>query len=172
MELNEAIRGRRSVRSYEPRPVPRETLVELVEAGCWAPSAGNLQTWKFVILTDEQKLRKLRMIAPGVIGDPTAAIVVCEDVAESTRRAGPAAAAVVTKMDAAAAAFSITLSAHAAGLGSCLVGSFHAKAVQQLVHLPEDIVPMLIVSIGYPAKTPKAPPRKIEGSYFFEVYNG
>ena len=48
MDVSEAIHSRRSVRRYETRSVAREALVRLVETGCWAPSAGNLQTWKFV----------------------------------------------------------------------------------------------------------------------------
>ncbi len=172
MELSEGIRARRSVRRYETREVPREALQRLVEAACWAPSAGNLQTWKFVIVTEAQKLRKLRMVSPGMIGDPPAAIIVCEDVSESERRAGEAGAAMATVMDAAMAALVICLQAHDDGLGTCLVGSFNAQAVARLVGLPEGVEAKLVVSVGYPAVTPKAPPRRMEGVCHFEVYDG
>ena len=112
------------------------------------------------------------MVSPGMIGDPPAAIVVCEDVAESERRAGEVGAAMATNMDAAMAALAICLQAHADGLGTCLVGSFHAGAVAQLIHLPAGVEPKLIVSVGYPARIPKAPHRKTEGIYFFEAYDG
>jgi nitroreductase len=172
MDLDEAIRGRRSVRSYEPRPVQREALIRLVEAACWAPSAGNLQTWKFVIVTEEQRLRKLRMVAPGMIGNPPAAIVVAEDAAESERRAGEVGAAMATNMDAAMAALNICLQAYADGLGSCVIGSFNQQGVARIVNLPTGIEPKLLVSVGYAARSPKAPQRKKRGVVFLEVYDG
>ena len=172
MDVTEAIRSRRSVRRYEARGVSREMLLQLMEAACWAPSAGNMQTWKFVAITDPGRLRKLRMVSPGLIGDPPAAIIVCENVAESLRRAGEAGSAMATVMDAAMAAFAICLQAHAEGFGTCLVGSFNPQAVARLVHLPEGMEAKLVISVGYPAVVPKAPPRKTEGVYHFEVYDG
>jgi nitroreductase len=65
----------------------------------------------------------------------------------------------------------ITLAAYAQGLGTCVVASFHAKAVQRLLGLPERIVPVLIVAVGHAAKVPKPPARKVEGNYFFEAYD-
>lgn len=97
MDVLQAIKGRRSVRKFEPRSVAPEVLQQLVETGCWAPSADNMQTWRFVIMTDEKRLGKLRMVSPGVLGEPPAA------------------------MDAALAAYVITPAAHAEGLGTCIV---------------------------------------------------
>jgi nitroreductase len=171
MDLTEAVRGRRSVRRYEPTSVPLDTLALLVEAGCWAPTASNMQAWRFVIVTDAERLRKLRMAAPGVMGDPPAVIVICEDSAEATERAGPDGVE-LSKMDAAMAAFAITLEAYSRQLGSCIVASFSARAVQLVLRLPAGVVPMLIVSVGCSAVTPKAPPRKTQEVVYFETYSG
>ena len=58
MDVSEAIRTRRSVRRYSDAVVERQVLRKLVEAGCWAPTAGNAQTWRFVVVTDSVRMRK------------------------------------------------------------------------------------------------------------------
>ena len=55
MELIEAIRGRRSIRRFKERPVPKEMIEEIIEAGTWAPSAKNGQQWRFTVLTGKAK---------------------------------------------------------------------------------------------------------------------
>jgi nitroreductase len=59
----EAIKSRRAVRSYESRPIPREIIKEIIEAGNWAPSGGNRQPWRFVVIDDERFRERLRQIA-------------------------------------------------------------------------------------------------------------
>jgi nitroreductase len=172
MEVLQAITERRSVRKFERRPVSREVLRQLVETGCWAPSGGNQQTWRFVIVTDERRLSALRMVSPGLIGEPPAAIVVCEDLGGSVEQLGESGASVSTTMDAPMAAYAITLAAHAEQLGSCIVASFNKAAVRRLLHLPDEVAPVLIVTVGYPARTPNPPRRRTEGVCFWETYDG
>lgn len=172
MDVLQAIRERRSVRKFERRPVSPEALRQLVEMGCWAPSGGNRQTWRFVIVTDERRLSALRMVSPGLIGEPPAAIVVCEDLAGSSELSGGRGASMSTTADAPLAAYAITLAAHAEQLGSCIVASFNTAAVRRLLHLPDGIVPVLIVTVGYPARAPKPPRRRTEGVCFWETYDG
>ena len=172
MDVLQAIKGRRSVRKFERRAVAPEVLRQLVETGCWAPSAGNMQTWRFVITTDEKRLGKLRMVSPGLLGEPPAAIVVCQDLATCIERMGEAMAPEVATMDAALAAYAITLAAHAEGLGTCIVASFNKAAVARLLRLPDGVEPLLIVTVGYPARTPAPPRRKTEGVCSLEVYDG
>ncbi|MGD0997280.1 MAG: nitroreductase family protein [Thermoleophilia bacterium] len=172
MDLLKAIKERRSVRKFERRPVSPEVLRRLVETACWAPTGGNRQTWRFVIVTDERRLAKLRMVSPGLIGEPPAAIVVCEDLGGSIEQLAESDASVSTSMDAPLAAYVITLAAHAEQLGSCIVASFNKTAVRRLLHLPEEVAPVLIVTVGYPAKTPNPPRRRTEGVCFWETYDG
>jgi nitroreductase len=61
MELDEAIKGRRSIRKYTSKPVPMKLVREVLEAGTWAPSAKNGQQWRFTVLTDNAK-QKLTML--------------------------------------------------------------------------------------------------------------
>jgi nitroreductase len=171
MDVWEAIKGRRSIRSFEDRPVEKDTLLKLVEAGVWAPTGGNLQTWRFVIVTSKEMMRKVKMVSPGLLGDPPAVIAICQDLQEAQRRASKIGAEIVT-MDTAMCAQNIMLAAYELNLGTCPIASFHKKGVQQLLHLPEGIMPQLLVSVGYAKKFPQSPARKMEGIYFFEKYDG
>jgi nitroreductase len=170
MEVGEAIRGRRSVRQFEARPVAHELLVQLVEAGCWAPMASALQSVKYVVVTDERRLRKLCAAAPGIIGHPPAVVVLCDDVGETERQLGAWVVATTSKMQTGMSAFSIALEAYSLGLGTCMVASFNVEAVKKVLHVPDGVVPLLLVSVGYPAESPTPPPRRIEGSYSFDLY--
>jgi nitroreductase len=59
----DAIKSRRAVRSYESRPIHRNIIKEIIAAGNWAPSGGNLQPWRFVVVEDEKFRERLRQIA-------------------------------------------------------------------------------------------------------------
>ncbi len=160
MEVWEAIRGRRSVRSFVDRPVERSLLEKLVEAGTWAPSGGNAQTWHFVVVTDSEQLRRIKTVSPGLLGNPPAVIAVCQDLGEAGRKGGELGAKFLAPVDAAMATQNILLAAHDAGLGTCVIGSFHKGAVARILGLPEGMEPVLLVSVGWPAEVPKPPPRK------------
>lgn len=169
MEVLEAIKGRRSVRSFLDQPVEREILEQLVEAAIWAPSGGNAQTWRFVVITDPERIRRIKTVSPGLLGDPPAVIAVCQDLNEARAKGGEQGANFLAYVDAAMATQNLLLAAHAAGLGTCVVASFHRGAVGRLLGLPDGVEPLLLVSVGWPATVPP-PPRRREGVVFFEVY--
>lgn len=160
MDVWEAIQGRRSIRSFKSDPVPEDLLRKLIlEAGIWAPTGGNAQTWRFVVVTDPILVRKIRMVAPGILGNPPVVIVICQDLDEAERKGNRLGRDVLTLMDTALAAQNIMLAAYEQGLGTCAIASFHAGAVQQLVALPPSIVPQLLISLGYPHIKTRAPKR-------------
>lgn len=170
MDVSEAIRTRRSVRRYSDAVVGRQVLRKLVEAGCWAPTAGNAQTWRFVVVTDGVRMRKLRMIAPGFGGKAPVAIAVCQDMREAERHWGSETAQLAA-MDSAMAALNIMLEAQSDGLGTCVVASFNGAALQRLLSLPEHVVPLLLVAVGHAKAPPATPPRDVDGVCFFEEYH-
>lgn len=163
METWQAIQSRRSVRAFKTEPVPEDLLKKLVlDAAIWAPSGGNAQTWRFVVVSDPQVLHKMKMVSPGLLGDPPAVIVVCQDLDEARRKGSDLGEKMLTVMDTSMAAQNIMLAAHAEGLGTCAIASFHPGATQQILGLPEHIVPQLLISIGVPQKIPSAPKRNLE----------
>lgn len=169
MEVWEAIQGRRSIRSFKPDPVPEDLVRKLIlEAGIWAPTGGNAQTWRFVAVTDPNLIRKIKMVAPGVLGNPPVVIAVCQDVDEAERKGSKLGRNVLTLMDTALAAQNILLAAYDQDLGTCLIASFHSGAVQEILHLPPSIVPQLLISLGYPQAKAQAPKRKLEVVWFNE----
>lgn len=171
MDLLKAILERRSVRSFQADPVPEDRLRRLVEAGIWAPSGGNAQTWCFIIVTDGVSIGRLKMLSPGLLGNPPAVIVICQDIAEAERKGAKLGKEVLSLMDSAMAAQNIILAAYAEGLGTCIVRSFHPGGVQKLLKLPQYIEPQILISVGVPASVPKPPKRNFD-IVSFQEYNG
>ncbi|MEW6243744.1 MAG: nitroreductase family protein [Bacillota bacterium] len=159
MELSEAIYGRRSVRSYLPEEVPREVLDTLIDAGRWAPSAGCAQPWAFVVVDEPERIKRLKSIAPGMFSEPAFVIAVCADRQAAVQRMGPQGE-ILALMDVCMAAQNISLAAHAAGLGTCIIRSFHQKAAAVLLGCPDGVVPELLIAGGRADRIPRAPNRR------------
>src|SRR3989304_2046627 len=120
MEGAKAIRERRSVRWYPDRPVERALLEEVLQAGIWAPTGSNRQPWVFIAVTDPRTIRQIRVISPGILGDPKALICIFSDQRKAgTFPLGPTLAL----FDCAMAAQNMMLQAWDLGLGSCPVRS-------------------------------------------------
>jgi nitroreductase len=167
LDVWEAIQGRRSIRSFRSDLVPEDLIRKLIlEAGIWAPTGGNAQTWRFVVVTDHNLIRKIRMVAPGILGNPPAVIVICQDLDEAERKGSKLGRDVLSLMDTALAAQNIMLTAYEQGLGTCLVASFHPGALQKIVGLPASIVPQLLMSLGYPNIKTQAPKRNSKVVWF------
>jgi len=150
----ETIFRRKSVRKYRPGGVNSETLSLLVRAGMAAPSAKNLQPWKFVIVTDEglkaemaEKLPYAKMLAQA-----PAAIVVCGDLKKSS--GSPCEAYWV--QDCSAATQNILLAAESLGLGAVWTAAHpypdRVKIVVAALALPSNLIPLCVIPLGYPEK--------------------
>jgi len=160
MLLQEAIRSRRSVRRYDQREVELDCLLALVDCGRQAPTAANLQAWEFILVRETQAVEALVSLAPGIAAGARAVIVICADREKARRKAGQGGE-LFGLMDACFAAQNILLAATEAGLGACVVRSFHQQAVQRLVGAPEQVVPELLITLGYPdGALPKGPRRR------------
>jgi nitroreductase len=172
MDVMTAIKGRRSVRNFTGEPVDKDTLLKLLEAAVWAPSGGNGQTWRFVVVTETAMMKKIRMVSPGLLGDPPAVIVIAQDMALARHKGGKMGPETITKMDSAVAAQNIMLAAYEMGLGTCAIASFHPGAVAKVLGMPEGMQPHLMVSVGHPAVDPPPPARLFDEVYWFEEYHG
>lgn len=160
MDIWTAVKNRRSIRKFTDDPVEDKVLKNLVlEAGIWAPSGGNAQAWRFLVITDPKILNKLKLVSPGLLGTPNSVIVICQDLAYALERGGELGVKTLSLMDTAMAAQNIMLAAYAVGLGTCPIASFHPEAVQKIIGLPAHIYPQLLISVGFPGETPPAPRR-------------
>ncbi|MEM3726188.1 MAG: nitroreductase family protein [Candidatus Bathyarchaeia archaeon] len=143
MEVFEAVQRRRSIRAYEPTPVPNEKLMKILEAGRLAPSASNVQPWHFVVVTDSEKRRRLAEtgVFARFLAEAPIVIVGCGD-----ERASPKWCVV----DVAIALQNMVLTATGEGLGTCWVGSFDEAKVKELLKIPENFRVVALLAVGYP----------------------
>ncbi|MFH0896951.1 MAG: nitroreductase family protein [Candidatus Bathyarchaeota archaeon] len=161
MDVFETIRGRRSIRSYKSDPVPQEVLNRVLDAARWAPSAGNRQSWEFIIVSDPPIKRYLRDAALGqsFIEEAPIVVVVCANELRSARLYGNRGRIFYCLLDGGAAAQNMLLAAYALGLGACWIGAFDDEMVVKILNLPFGIRPVAIIPLGYPYEVPKPPPR-------------
>lgn len=151
MEAMEAILSRRSIRRYTAEPVLEKVIQELLEAAMSAPSANNEQPWHFVIINERQILDEIPKYHPYsyMLREAPLAIAVCGDLKRETVKG-------YWVQDCSAATENILIAAQAKGLGAVWLGIYpreeRAIAFQKLLRLPEHIIPLCLVSVGYPAE--------------------
>jgi nitroreductase len=151
----ELIRTRRVVRAMTGEPVRREQLEQILEAATHAPRAGNRRLQRFVVVDRASTLRVLRMVSPGMLQRPAAAIVICTDVAKAVEH-GFVPGSRGLYVDVGTAGQTMLLAAHALRLGSGPVTSFSKAAVGAALNLPQSLRPEMIICLGHP--DPNGPP--------------
>lgn len=156
MDLLELMRNRRSIRKYDGRPVEDEKLARVLEAGRLAPSARNMQEWKFVVVRGS-RIPALTQACNGqqMVQEAGAAIAVCATENHMMGCEQPSAT-----IDCSIALSFMLLEAQEQGLGMCWLGSFSAPAVKEALGLPDGWTVVAVSPIGYPAESPAARPRK------------
>lgn len=149
----ENIFARKSVRSYTDQPVSREQLDTLVRASMAAPSGRDMRPWKFVVVDDAAVMDSLSRQLPyaKMLQEAAAAIVVCGDMSIVDKSGNPS---VNWQFDCSAATQNLLLAAEAMGLGAVWTGVHpyedRLAAVKRALILPEHIIPLNVIPIGYP----------------------
>lgn len=170
METLEAIFARRSIRDFTPEAISEEALQTIIQAAIAAPSGSNAQKRIFISIQNRRRIVALRALAPGIIGIPTAVVVICLDLRASPKEA-LAAPDPTLQISIGAALQNLLLAAQASGLGACPVASFHTQGLAIFLGLPEGIIPSLLVVVGKPRFIPSAPAKKpLDEVYFQERY--
>ena len=152
----ENIMTRTSIRSFTDRQVSADTIEMLLRAGMAAPTAVNKQPWHFVVVNDRAVLDKLggEGRQSQMWKESTLAIAVCGDMDKALE--GPAQAFWV--QDGSAATENILLAAHALGLGAVWTGCYpmmeRMTNVSQVLNLPDNLVPLSVIVMGYPNEQP------------------
>jgi len=156
MDAMENLFSRRSIRKYTTQPVTEEVLREILEAAMSAPSAGNQQSWHFVIIDDRKILDEIPAFHPHsqMLKEAPVAILVCGDL-KLEKHVG------YWVQDCSAATENLLLAVHAKGLGAVWLGIFpreeRVEGLRKLLGIPDHVIPLSLISIGYPAES--KPPR-------------
>lgn len=155
MPLMETIRGRRSIRSYKPDPVPKEKLDYVLEAARLAPSWKNQQCWRFIVVTDEEKRRAITN--RDWTADAPVIVVGCARPELSGGNAGQP----YYMLDMGIAMEHMVLAAAEQGLGTCWIGGqFDEATVKAELGVPDDARVVALLPVGYPAEAPGPKDRK------------
>jgi len=174
MEVLEAIKGRRSIRQQKPDSIDDETLQKILEAARWAPSWGNTQCWRFIVVRDtsikDELANALRSARPEgknaaaeAVKNAPVVIVACAEMGKSGFR--PDGMPTTDKgdwymFDVALAMQNLVLAAHELGLGTVIVGAFDAKKAASILGVPEGFCVVAMTPLGFPAQEGRAPQRK------------
>ncbi|MCD7898699.1 MAG: nitroreductase family protein [Bacteroides sp.] len=153
----DVIHQRTSIRSYQDKPVTREQLETIVKAGMAAPSAVNKQPWKFVVIEDKVILHELGkdIKTSKMVQEAPAAIIVCGDL----QKAGEDWLQQYWIQDCSAVSQNILLAITDLGLGGVWTSVYPAEnrmeIVSRILNLPEHLIPLNIIPVGYPAEDKK-----------------
>lgn len=150
MKFDDCVKGRRSVRDYKIIDIPNHIIGEIVEAGTYAPSAGNLQHWKIIVVRDRKTREKIMNLCAGQLWMTKAPVflVVCNDESRVLKyypKMGPRYSVQACAMF----IQNIMLKAYDLGIGSCLVGAFKEERLKRLLDVPEEVDIEGVITLGY-----------------------
>jgi nitroreductase len=151
MDAIDAILSRRSIRKYTSKPVSEDTVNELMEVAMSAPSAGNQQAWQFVVINDRQILDEVPKFHSysAMLKEAPMAIAVCGDLQLEKNKG-------FWVQDCSAATQNILIAAQAMGLGAVWLGIYpreeRVRGLQELLGLPEHVIPLCLIAVGHPAE--------------------
>ncbi len=169
MELMEAIRTRRSIRKYEDREIPEEMIREILDAAMMAPSAGNAQPWQFVVVNDREILDSTKAVHPhlNMVTQAKVGILLCADLSLEKFPG-------YWVQDCSAAMQNMLLAIHALGLGAVWTGVYpmedRVQAFSRIFNLPEKVIPLGFVPVGWPAQSPQSKSRFKEDRVHYNTY--
>ncbi len=145
----EAIKKRKSVRGYLEKEIPGDILQEVLEAARLAPSASNRQPWKFIIVQDKKLKQQLMQASrkQRFVQEASVVIAGCATNIDHVMPNGVHSFPV----DLSIALDHISLQAADLGLGTCWIGAFDQERVKEILHIPENVTIVCLMTLGYPA---------------------
>ncbi len=173
MDVMEAIRTRRSVRTFDAKAIPAEVMTRMRQALRLAPSACNIQPWHFVVVTDASLRRDLAQAANGQkwLADAPVIVVGCGFPDQAYKRMGGHGNSI--DIDVAIALDHLSLAAVAEGLATCWIGAFDEMKVKSLLGIPKKAKVVAMMPLGYPSSPdlnrPMDPSRRKPQTEVFSV---
>lgn len=152
----DVIKTRRSVRRFDGTKIPGEYMQQILEAGRWAPSGANAQPWRFIVVTEKEKLKSIaercyyKVFKSRHVGEAGAVVVICAD---------PDAGSQTYPLDSAIAGTNMTLMATSFGIGSCWIGAFEEQNLKNMLHIPCKLKIIALIAFGYEIGKASVPPR-------------
>lgn len=150
MEFYEVIETRRSVRKYKNTQIPDDVLNRVLNAARIAPSGSNRQPWRFIVIRDEERKKKMVQLCHHqlFIAQAPVLIVGCGKNIHYNRGEWMGDYSVI--VDVAIAFDHLTLAARAEGLGTCWIGSFDNEGIKKYLEIPDDVNVVALTPLGYP----------------------
>jgi nitroreductase len=151
MSVFDTIKDRRSIRTYKGERIPKDQIEKLLEAARLAPSAGNRQNWKFIVVENEQIKHQLVPACnnQAFVGTSSHVIAGIGDPEQKWHQ-----------VDLAIALEHVVLEAVELELGTCWIGAFNEEEVKKILKIPQDRKVVALLTVGIPAELPAARPRK------------
>ena len=169
MELMDAIRTRRSIRKYDDKPISDDMVREILDAAMMAPSAGNAQPWRFLVVNDRTILGGMVDMSPYIkmVGQAQLGILVCADLSLEKYPG-------YWVQDCSAAMQNMLLAIHSLGLGAVWTGVYpdeeRVADFKKLFNMPEQVMPLGFVPMGWPAQELKSPSRFREDRVHYNTF--
>lgn len=168
MEFFDVVKKRRSIHYFAEEEVSDDDLNYILEVARWAPSAGNAQPWRFVIVKKPENIHKVWESTTGIfditpqnfIKKAPVLIVICTDTTAYEGKQARIKSDLYCIQDSALAAMNLLLAVCDRGLGACWVGMFHEDRLREALKIPSTIRPVAIIPVGHTKSKEKPRPRK------------
>jgi nitroreductase len=162
-ECIKQIKSRRSIRRFSSEPIHEGDIKDIARIGFSAPSAGNRQPWRIVIVTEQDVKDQLSNAAGGqtFMARAPVVFVVCGVPEESAERYKERGMTLYVLQDTAALTLNILHAAHMLGYGACWIGAFNEEAVSKILHIPSNMRPVAMIPVGkIEGNLPEMKPRR------------
>jgi len=155
MDILNLLKSRRSIRIYQDKPIPQDLLLQILEAGRWAPTGANLQPWHFVVVSDQETRERIGEVARFffIKSSHVEKAPVLLVLGFDTRKGK------YGRYDVTLAGGNMMTMATSLGLGTCWIGAFDEKKVKEILDIPENIEVIGLITLGYSEEKAEAPPR-------------
>lgn len=152
MDFDKILSERHSVRNFSDRSVDLKKVVEIMNAGRFAPSAGNIFTVRFILVKDKETKEKLADAAyeQHFIAKAQYIIVVCSELTRMKKAYGERGL-IYARQQAGASIQNMLLKVVDLGLGSCWTGAFHDETIKKILKIPNEVSIEAMLPVGYPA---------------------
>lgn len=170
----ETIMTRTSIRDFQNKPVEEEKVETMLRAAMAAPTAVNKQPWRFIVIKEKKTLKAIseNFNSMKMAERAPLAIVVCGDLKATLEGEG----ADYWVQDASAATENLLLAAHSLGLGAVWCGIYPIKQrvgqLKEMLDIPDDIIPLNVIPIGYPAENPEPKDKWNPSKIHYEKWTG